>query len=181
MRSGREVAPHFFGLNRRKATVDFDQILEAFNRRQVSFLLIGGLNFYLRHHPITTVDVDLWIEDSEENRRLAELALADLNAEWGRDDADWGPVAHKHPGWLSWQAVYCLHTPVGSVDIFRNVAGLASWRQSRANALAEVTSQGTTYFGLSDADMLKCQLALDPAVRRLERVRYLESLNKPHA
>ncbi len=154
--------------------MNVDHILDTFNREGVRYLLIGGMNFLLRHQPVLTFDVDLWIEDTSENRRRCEAALANLDAEWGRVDADWGPVADKASGWLDQQAVYCLNSPHGAIDIFRSVRGLSDWQTSLQSAIQEQTSTGTKYHGLGDADMLRCQLALDPAVQKQDRIRVLE-------
>jgi len=115
--------------------MDVDQILETFNRRRVDYLLIGGVNFLLRHAPVLTFDVDLWIEDSAENRRRCETALGQLRAEWGAAENDWGPVAEKTPGWLDRQGVFCLTSPHGAIDVFRAVKGLGTWAASRAEAV----------------------------------------------
>jgi len=88
--------------------MNVDHIFESFNRQGVDYLLIGGMNFLLCHQPILTFDVDLWINDTVDNRRRCEAALAALAAEWGRTNADWGPVAPKAAGWLDQQAVFCL-------------------------------------------------------------------------
>jgi hypothetical protein len=154
--------------------MNVDEIIDAMNREGCQFLLIGGMNFMLRHQPILTYDVDLWIEDSEENRRRCERALSALGAEWGQTDDTWGPVTKLRAGWLDPQHVFCLTTPHGAVDIFRSVAGLADWQTCRSRAASESTSGGTAYFGLSDEDMLKCQLALTEPERKVERVRALE-------
>ncbi len=144
------------------------------NGKQVAYLLIGGMNFLLRHEPMLTFDVDLWIEDSEMNRRRCEQALASMAAEWGATDDDWGPVARRPEGWLDRQAVFCLNSPHGAIDIFRHVSGLSDWAVCRANAVREVTAAGTAYWGLSDEDMLRCQLALDQPYRRIHRIATLE-------
>jgi len=107
-----------------------------------------------------TYDVDFWVDDRPENRRRCEQALVALNAEWGPTDATWEAVVKKQPGWLDQQNVYCLLTPAGAVDIFRTVAGLPDWQQCRERACEGTSSDGTLYFGLSDEDMLNCQLAL---------------------
>jgi hypothetical protein len=153
--------------------MDVDAILRTFRRCHVRFLLIGGVNFLLRHKPVLTFDVDLWIEDTAENRRRCENALAALGAEWGATARDWGPVAEKPGGWLSRQGVYCLCSPHGAIDIFRTVRGLKSWRASNRSAVAGRTAVGTFFRGLSDADMLKCQLSLPPGFRKNDRIRDL--------
>ena len=138
--------------------MNVDRILQTLNEHEVKYLLIGGLNFYFRHKPVATYDVDLWIEDSEANRRRCELALAELNAEWGTTDEDWGPVENKPAGWLDIQSVYCLNCPDAPVDVFRNVTGLPDWETCAARAVLETVDEGIEYLGLADVDMLKCQL-----------------------
>src|SRR5687767_6206542 len=126
--------------------MNVDYILSTFHQHQVDYLMIGGMHFLLRHSPILTYDVDLWIEDSDANRVRAEGALAALDAEWGRTDADWEPVAAKPAGWLSAQGVYCLNSPHGAIDIFRQVAGLGDWHTSVQSAVATSTMGGISYY-----------------------------------
>jgi hypothetical protein len=153
--------------------MNVDVILETLDRQGVAFLLIGGMNFLLRHQPVLTFDVDVWIEDTADNRRRCEAALAELNAEWGPSDAEWGPVARRPAGWLAAQTVFCLTSPHGSIDIFRAVRGLGDWKTASARACDERTAGGVPYRGLSDEDMLVCQLALDESERRPDRIRVL--------
>ena len=157
-----------------------DKILATMNQHGVAYLLIGGMNFMLRHEPnLLTFDIDFWIDDTPENRQRCESALADLDAEWGASDADWKPVAQRQPGWLTQQTVFCVNTKHGAVDIFRRVPGLADWPTSAQAAKTEQTGGGVTYTGLSDADMLRCQLALDPGIQKASRVQKLQTaLNK---
>ncbi|MEN6557328.1 MAG: hypothetical protein ABFC54_04015 [Thermoguttaceae bacterium] len=153
-----------------------DRILSTLNQRGVNYLLIGGLNFLLRHAPVLTYDVDVWIEDTKANCRRCETALADLRAEWGASDEDWGPVLEKPSDWLLRQAVCCLTSEAGAIDIFRAVVGLDSWAACRARAAACRTALGTTFWGLADADMLQCQLALPEGRRNEARIRYLQNV-----
>ena len=159
--------------------MDIDLVLKTMNQFQVDYLLLGGMNFMLRHKPMLTYDIDLWIEDSSENRHRCELALVDLNAEWGETTETWGPVSQLPSGWLERQAVFCLTSPHAAVDIMRFVEGMSDWQLSRMNCSPEKTRLGTPYFGLSDNDMLQCQLALIENQRNAERVRYLQNILKP--
>lgn len=155
--------------------MNVDRILDTLNRHQVAYLLIGGMNFLLRHKPVLTYDVDVWVEDNEENLDRCEAALAELEAEWGATEADWKPVA-KHPaGWLRKQPVFCLSSPYGAIDIFRCVKGLEEWRFCAARAVWGRTAGGVLYRGLSDADMLRSQLALDEQERNPERIAILRA------
>jgi hypothetical protein len=160
-------------------TVNVDRILDTLNRFQVDYLLIGGMNFLLRHEPVLTYDVDIWIEDSDANRRRCEQALCELEAEWGRTDEDWKPVRQQPGGWLDVQGVYCLTSPQGAIDVFRRVAGLDTWQASRDFGVQETTASGIPYVGLSDADMLRCQVALDEPLQKRDRIRTLtEAMRK---
>ena len=40
--------------------MNVDEILAALNAERVDYLLIGGMNFLLRHIPELTFDVDIW-------------------------------------------------------------------------------------------------------------------------
>ena len=154
--------------------MNVDLILETLNRCDVSCILIGGMNYLLRHEPVLTYDVDVWIDDTPENRRRCELALCELDAEWGCTDDDWKPVRQHSAGWLDRQGLYCLSSPHGAIDIFRSVAGLIDWQAARSTALCEKTAGDIAYLGLSDEDMLKCQYALDEGLRRHNRIETLK-------
>jgi hypothetical protein len=159
--------------------MNVDVILAAFNRNQVDYLLIGGMNFLMRHAGPLTYDVDVWIDDTPENRRRTESALSDLRAEWGRADEDWGAVSNKPAGWLDQQSLYCLTSPAGSIDVFRSVAGLSDWHECRSRATRETSSGGIEYLGLCDEDMLRCQYALPSGERKPTRIAVLEDCLQP--
>ena len=149
-------------------------ILETFSRHRADFVLIGGVNFLIRHQPVTTFDTDLWIADTEENLVRVVAALVELGAEWGESISTFGPVP-RDPAWLKRQSVFCLTSRAGAIDIFRSVLGLESYAACAARAV-ETTCDGVTFRALSDRDMLACQLALPESERRLDRIAYLERL-----
>ena len=153
-----------------------ERIFECFNNHEVNYLLIGGMNMLLRHGGNLTYDVDLWIEDTEENLLRCHQALVELDASWGKSDADWGPVAQKTPAWLKQQGVVCVLSPFGSIDIFRSVEGLSSWSECRRRAIEAKTSQGIAFLALSDEDMLKCQTALPEKEQKQDRINFLRKL-----
>jgi len=154
--------------------MNVDRILQTLNEHGVQYLLVGGMNFALNHVPVVTLDVDLWIEDSAENRKHCEVALAELQAEWGPTEAEWQPVAQRQPGWLDTQGVFCLTSPHGAIDVFRSVKGLSSWADARANARPSGTASGVPFLGLSDEDMLRCQMALPESQRNPQRIETLK-------
>lgn len=154
--------------------VNVDAILETFDRHQVDALLIGGMNFLLRHQPILTFDVDFWIRDTEDNLDRVAAALAELGAEWGRDEKSWTTIPNRGD-WLMTQTVFCLTTRHGAVDIFRSVRGLeGQYEACKARSTGERTEGGIPYRSLSDQDMLACQLALPENEQRLDRVAFLK-------
>ena len=153
-----------------------DAILQAFAYHHVNAILIGGMNFALRHHLGTTYDVDFWVADSDENLRRVNEALRELGAQWGPSETTWGPVP-EDSAWLRRQGVLCLSSPQGAIDIFRDVAGLEGQYAAcfERSTLAQ-TPTGIPYRSLANADMLACQMALPEGLRRLDRVRYLKGL-----
>jgi len=155
--------------------MNVDHILDTLNLRQVACLLIGGMNFLMRHAPVLTFDIDIWIEDTAGNLERCERAMAELNAAWGSTEADWGPVAQRSPGWLKVQPVFCLTSPHGAIDIFREVRGLDNWQACWARAVPVATAAGIHFRGLSDEDMLLSQLALDPSEQKTARIRTLKT------
>ena len=122
--------------------MNIDRILDTFNRHGVNYLLIGGMNFLLRHQGNMTYDLDLWIEDNHDNRQRTEQALIALDAEWGPTDTTWQPVAQMPAGWLSRQSLMCLNSPDGAIDVFRVVPGLPDWQASFQSAVREATRGG---------------------------------------
>jgi len=158
--------------------MNVDAILESFARNKIDAILIGGMNFLLRHQPVLTFDVDFWVKDSDENLSRVANALRDLRAEWGRDDKSWKPVPSGF-AWLRTQTIFCLTSAHGAIDIFREVAGLEDqYDVCRARCTECRTSSGIPYASLSDQDMLACQMALPETERRIDRTVFLENLLK---
>ena len=155
--------------------MNVDRILTILKEHEVDYLLIGGMNFMLRHLPLLTFDVDIWIDDNPDNRLRCVQALDGLKATWGATEESWGPVNGRNAAWLEIQGVYCLATPDGALDVFRRVAGLPSWAECRERAVLSKTAGGVPFLGLCDADMLRCQYALPEGIRHSERIRHLEA------
>jgi hypothetical protein len=150
--------------------MNVDAILRALNDEQVDYLLIGGMNFLLRHEPELTFDVDVWVADEQENLGRLNRALMALGAAWGPTEATWAPVP-EDSGWLRRQMVFCLTTEHGALDVFRDVRGLEGrYRECRKAAVPGRTASGIAFAGLSDADMLTCQEALPEPQRKVRRM-----------
>ena len=152
--------------------MNIDHILQTFNTCEVDYLLIGGMNFLLRHEPVLTYDIDFWIRDTAANLALCDTALRQLDASWGPTEDSWRPVAEQ-AGWLTLQSVFCLTSPAGAIGIFRGVTGLPSWEACRERSVIGQTAAGVEYRGLCDEDMIDCQLALPEGQRRQTRIEAL--------
>jgi hypothetical protein len=150
--------------------MNVDEILRALNKEQVDYLLIGGMNFLLRHEPELTYDVDVWVRDDASNLERVNRALRTLDAEWGATDKDWGGVPNDWR-WLERQACFCLTTKHGALDVFRDVRGLEGrFAECRTAAVPSKTQQGISYLALADEHMLACQEALPEYEQKAKRV-----------
>ena len=155
--------------------MNVDAILRALHDEQVDYLLIGGMNFLLRHEPELTFDVDVWVADSDENLKRLNRALRALGAAWGPTETTWAPVP-EDSAWLRRQMVFCLTTRDGALDVFRDVRGLEGrYTECRNAAIRGRTASGVAFAGLSDADMLACQEALPEAQRKVRRMATLRA------
>ena len=155
---------------------DYQAVFRVLNEHAVQYLLIGGLNYFLRQKPVSTQDIDVYVEHSRDNLTRCESALSALHAQWGRDDADWELTSAKPVGWLSGQSVFCLLTPQAPLDIFLSVPGLSSFAEADAKAAGFITNDGTKVRCISTEHLLACQMALPENLRRLDRVRHLLEL-----
>jgi len=154
--------------------MNIDKILQTLADWNVDYILIGGVNYLLRHEPELTFDVDIWVGDNVENLRKLNHALIAMEAAWGPTEKDWLPVPASHE-WLKKQSIYCLTTSLGAVDVFREVRGLAGkYSQCKKAALRAETASGVPYFGLDDQHMLTCQEALPPGEQKLKRMAVLK-------
>jgi len=162
--------------------MNVDAMLLVLNEEQVDYLLIGGMNFLIRHLPELTFDVDIWARDEEENLRRLNRALRRLGAQWGRTEAEWRPVP-EDPGWLQLQTIFCLTTDHGALDVFREVRGLEGrYAECKARRVRTETAAGVACPCLSDRDMLACQEALPPSEQKTRRMEVLrEAIRRSEA
>lgn len=73
--------------------MNIDKILQTLADYQVDYLLIGGVNFLLRHEAELTFDVDIWVGDTASNLKKLNDALIALEAAWGPSEKEWAPVS----------------------------------------------------------------------------------------
>ncbi len=157
--------------------MNVDLILATMNQSGAQYVLIGGMNFFLVHDPVTTFDVGFWISDSSENLAAVHAALGGLEAEVSflPSGDDWQPVSRlPGPAWLRRSAVFCLNSRHGAIDIFREVPGLEEGFDRLAPTCpVRWTPTGVPFRSLNDDLMIRCQLALPEPARKLDRLRAL--------
>jgi hypothetical protein len=154
--------------------MDVDSILQSLHNYEVDYLLIGGVNFLLRHKPTLTFDTDIWVRDEDVNLGRLNHALRELGAAWGATESSWGPVP-DNPSWLKRQMVFCLTTKAGAMDVFRTVRGLENrYDECRKEAVCDRTGTDVPYSGLSDRHMLEAALSLDAKDQKAERISILQ-------
>ena len=59
---------------------DFVDLLEAFSRHDVRYLIVGGLAFIYHAKPRFTKDMDVWVEPTASNLEKANRALAEFGS-----------------------------------------------------------------------------------------------------
>ena len=142
--------------------LNIEAILSTLNEGSVRFLLIGGVNFMIRHVPLLTYDVDVWVDEQEDNLSRLSFALNKMEAEWGPTEDSW-KIVPSHSNWLKQQMVFCMTTPLGALDVFRDLRGLEGQFENCFSRSVSVTlNSGLVVRALSDEDMLQSQLALAP-------------------
>ncbi|MBC8244876.1 MAG: hypothetical protein H8E20_10825 [Verrucomicrobia bacterium] len=151
-----------------------DQVLQALTDHEVDYLLIGGVNFMLRHEPELTYDIDIWVADEPSNLEKVVRFLKSIDAKWGATEDNWKPVA-DNIDWLATQTVFCLTSPLGAVDIFREVKGLEGrFGDCKQAAEKGTTSTGVPYWPLSDQHMIEAQEALPENQQKPRRIETLK-------
>jgi hypothetical protein len=147
--------------------MNVDNILGRLSAEKVDYLLIGGMNFLLRHQPELKFDVDVWARDTPANLQRLNLALRALGGAWGPTEKQWAPVPEDWR-WLEMQTVFCLTTDHGALDIFREVRGLEGrYEECRKAATRAKTASRVPFISLSDEHTLVCRNALPAPGRRL--------------
>ncbi len=59
---------------------DFEDLIDLFNTFNVHYVIIGGMAFIYHAKPRYTKDIDFWVENSPDNIRRANKALAEFGS-----------------------------------------------------------------------------------------------------
>jgi hypothetical protein len=96
---------------------DFRDFLNALNKNDVRYILVGGFSVILYGYPRTTGDMDIWVERTAKNYELLKKAFF----EFGMPVFDMTEENFlSHPSW----DVFSFGNPPVAIDIMVRVKGL---------------------------------------------------------
>ena len=113
------------------AVLRFDQVLRVLARHEVEFIVVGGVAAILQGSPLTTEDVDVVYQASEENNSRLAKALGELEAYYF-DPA--GRHIEPDVSRLSSMRMHLLRTSCGRVDVLRTVGNNLAFEDLVANS-----------------------------------------------
>jgi hypothetical protein len=96
---------------------DFEEVLAAFEKHKVNFMLVGGyaVNFY--GYERNTSDLDIWVKSTEENTACIIFALSEL----GFDDTS---LEHIRKFDLSKPFLFHIGSKPNDIEVFNFVTGV---------------------------------------------------------
>ena len=101
---------------------DLIDLLAAFDRHEVEYLLVGGVAVAVHGHPRFTKDADLWLRDEPENLNRTCTALSEFGAPLAAINA-LGPAQAEDVVWMG-------HPPA-RIDLMKGLPGgdfARAWR-----------------------------------------------------
>jgi len=122
---------------------DYHDILAALIAHNVRFLIVGAHALAVHGYPRSTVDIDIWIDATEENAARVWRALAEFGAPL--DD-----LSVRQQDLMRHNVVVQLGLPPNRIDILTGVSGLTfdrAWANRVEDCLEAVT---VPVLGLAD-------------------------------
>jgi len=118
----------------------FAELLRVLADHDVRFVVVGAVAAVLEGAPITTFDLDVVFEPSEENLGRLLRALSDLDAVY------WDPAGRRvvpDAARLRAQRLHLLETRLGRLDLLREIGAGLGWEAVLARSL-EIETAGRT-------------------------------------
>jgi predicted nucleotidyltransferase len=124
---------------------DLQDFLNAFNKSEVKYLIVGGAAVILHGYARTTVDLDIWVEKSEENYlrickafKLFGMPIFDMTYEnfFNNPDID----------------VFTFGRPPVCIDLMLAVKGLEF--EQAFNSSVKMEMNGISFSVVSKADLI---------------------------
>ena len=158
----------------RRPQLSAEDILAAFNTREVRYVLIGAFAAIAQGAPIeATYDIDVTPQRDPENLERLSLALDDLDARIRVDDLDEGLLFLHDDRSLAQMDVLNLTCPAGDFDIVFSPAGAPAGYEDLAprSVLITVGSQNVQAASLADVVHSKEEVGRDKDIRVLPALR----------
>jgi hypothetical protein len=108
----------------------FIEFWRCLNKYQVRYIMVGGLATYFHGYNRNTDDIDMWIDDTLENRKNLRSAFKDL----GYGDLVSLETMQFIPGWTTFYAAGV------ELDIMTSMKGLENESFSSCYALAKIVN-----------------------------------------
>jgi len=143
---------------------------EALNKNEVLYLMVGGIATNLHGYQRTTEDIDIWIEDTLENRKKIRKAFDD------RDMGDFEPLERMQfiPGWTYFHLNNGIR--IDLMDKMRSVNGELTFSDCYQKAsIAEINGIKIPFLHINH--LLDNKKAVDRPKDRLD-VFYLEKIKE---
>jgi hypothetical protein len=102
----------------------FDEVLRVLTLHEVEFIVVGGIAAILQGSPLSTEDLDIVYQSSEDNNLRLEKALWELKAIYF-DPA--GRHIEPDAGRLATAKMHLLKTSCGRVDVLRTIGNDLSY------------------------------------------------------
>ena len=147
---------------------DFLEFIQALERNEVEYLLVGGYAVILHGYTRTTGDMDIWVNPSEENYNRLVKAFQSF----GMPVFD---MTEKNFLDTSKFDVFTFGTSPISIDIMTKVKGL-SFKEAFPEAASIELDEGLSVRLLSREDLLKAKRASGRA-KDFNDIRHLEKNN----
>lgn len=128
-----------------EAVRDFEDLLDAFHRHGVRYLIVGGLAFIYHAKPRFTKDLDLWVEPTPENLRKANAALAEFGSPYLLSENDTGSILQ-------------IGLPPNRIDLIQTIEGLSfadAWERRETSPYGRAPAN---WIALDDLIEIKSQL-----------------------
>lgn len=148
------------------------QIIEALNRHEVKFVIVGGFAATLYGCPEQTFDLDILYADTAVNRMKLLSALHEIEARWDVPLTD--TVLQRQP-------VFALNTKYGDLDILSEVLGLGSYENAQPH-VRTIRLQNQTVPMLDLPTLIRTkEEADDPNPRKRAALQYLKEILRRQA
>ncbi len=145
------------------------KIIDALNRHEVEYVVIGGFAATLHGCPEQTFDLDIIYRDTPANRARVLDALLEIDARWDQPLTD---------AILQRQVVFALNTKWGDLDILNDMVGLSGFDEAQAHAQSMIVN-GLRIPLLDLPTLIKTkEAAADPNPRKQAALQYLKVLQQ---